>query len=233
MSHPALSHVDLDSCSPVGIQTPTSRCEGEGPPPPPDPQPDPPPKPDPKPDPQPAPDLTKVMSALEGLTNRLTEIEGVVTAPPNPDPTPEPDPKPKPDPKVSRQLSEAQKAAAKADAERLRALGLAKRALVRSHLSDIESAEYLKLVPDVELDESGVLTEDSVEALDEFKEANPRLFRQSAYGYSPMPGGTPGSKGLSGEDQAALLSIDVTPGEWRKRANPAVVAQLDRQMRSR
>lgn len=177
------------------------------------------------------PDLSALVAAVQGLTGRLDAIEDTITRPDPPKDNGNPGTQ-GPDPKLSRQLEQARKQAAELQTARDSALAMAKAALVRSQLPSIASADYLKLAPAVELDDTGAaLSKDSVDALQKWADDNPALFKASgaSAAWSPTTAGRSGSTSYTPEQTTAFANAGISPGAWKERlkGNPALIASIE------
>ena len=160
------------------------------------------------------PDFTAMLggitSALESLGSRLGALE-TPAAPATPTA-----PKAKPAGPSQRETD----AIASAD----RSMKIAKAAAARLALPGLKSETYLQLAPPVELDDAGLITDESKVALSRFRKDNPDLF-------SAVQGSTPSSIGgdagqLTAQQLQSLRAAGIDPAKTQAKLENSPLAGI-------
>ena len=109
----------------------------------------------------------------------------------------------------------------------------AKRNAVKAHFKgQLKSDDYLGLVPSVEFTETGDLSPESVEQLDQFRQAKPELFVQASSATTPMSqsGQTQNAHGFDSDTVKALqmsrVALPGTPEHWANRQNAGLFSNI-------
>jgi len=104
---------------------------------------------------------------------------------------------------------------------------------VKAHFKgSLKSEDYLSIVPAVQFNDLGDLTQESIDALDQFKQSKPELFSQPSSATTPISqsGANQGAHGFDSDTVAALrmnnIPLPGTQQHWQNRSNAGLMAQI-------
>lgn len=111
------------------------------------------------------------------------------------------------------------KTKSEADAQAAKLLALSKRNAVLAHFGPtLVNPEYLKLAPEVELDDNGALTADSAKALKTWRDGNPNLFVTTSSTTTPRGGsGAQPDDDYTPEQRQRMAANRIKPDDILKR----------------
>lgn len=123
---------------------------------------------------------------------------------------------------------------AEQQAQAMRAIELAKRNAKLAALPNLINESYLQLTPDVQLDESGALTQDSREALNGWQREHRELFRTAAGGLTPGVEGGEQPRKLTDDQLMMLAGAGIRDVErWKRNVPQAVINKIQAQRKNK
>lgn len=111
-----------------------------------------------------------------------------------------------------------------------RALELAKRNAKLAAMPSLANESYLALAPDVDLTDTGALTDESRQALKQWQKEHKELFRVAAGGLTPGVEGGEKPRSLTDDQLMTLAGVGVKDiNRWRKNVPQAVINKIEAQ----